>query len=119
MKSLVKLFRTCFGSSNGNQNDSSTNTIFRAYDQTGINVYEPSKTDAATYDGFKLHIGGSFRQGYQMLSHENVDTSNAKNLLCIHWAMVSTWQQPTLTLMFNWAMVSGFSLKTTWLKTPQ
>ena len=50
----------------------------RSYDQTGINVYEPSKTETAAYEGFKLHIGGSFRQGYQMLSHENTDTTATK-----------------------------------------
>jgi len=32
------------------------------------------------YDGFKLKIGGSFRQGYQMLKHENIDTSKTKKL---------------------------------------
>ena len=52
----------------------------RSYDQTGINVFEPSKTETTAYEGFKLHIGGSFRQGYQMLKHENVDTSAAKKL---------------------------------------
>ncbi len=52
----------------------------RAYDKTGINVFEPSKTDNVAYDGFKLKIGGSFRQGYQMLNHENVDTSKTKKL---------------------------------------
>ena len=52
----------------------------RAYDQTGINVFEPSKMDNTVYDGFKLKIGGSFRQGYQMISHENIDTSKAKKL---------------------------------------
>ena len=95
MKSLVKLFALVLVVVMVTKTTAQQIQYSRAYDQTGINVYEPSKTDAVTYDGFKLHIGGSFRQGYQMLSHENVDTSNAKNLLCIHWAMVSTWQQPT------------------------
>jgi len=36
--------------------------------------------DNNVYDGFKLKIGGSFRQGYQMLKHENVDTSVTKKL---------------------------------------
>lgn len=52
----------------------------RSYDQTGINIFEPSKMDNNVYDGFKLKIGGSFRQGYQMLKHENVDTSVTKKL---------------------------------------
>ena len=43
----------------------------KSYDQTGINQFEPTKVDTIAYDGFKLAIGGSFRQGYQMLSHEN------------------------------------------------
>lgn len=50
----------------------------KAYDQTGINVFEPTKVDATMYEGFKINIGGSFRQGYQMLNHENIDTSKAK-----------------------------------------
>lgn len=48
----------------------------RAYDQTGINVFEPSKTETKEYEGFKLDIGGSFRQGYQMLKHENTNPNN-------------------------------------------
>ena len=48
----------------------------RAYDQTGINVFEPSKEEPKEYEGFKLDIGGSFRQGYQMLKHENVNVGN-------------------------------------------
>ncbi|MBK9253894.1 MAG: hypothetical protein IPM42_00250 [Saprospiraceae bacterium] len=43
----------------------------RPYDQTGINIFEPTKADSTEYEGFKLRIGGSFRQAYQMLSHEN------------------------------------------------
>lgn len=45
----------------------------RPYDQTGINIFEPSKTETKEYEGFKLDIGGSFRQGYQMLKHENIN----------------------------------------------
>ena len=43
----------------------------RAYDQTGINVFEPSKMDNNVYDGFKIKIGGSFTQDYQKLKSEN------------------------------------------------
>ena len=43
----------------------------RAYDQTGINVFEPSKMDSNVYDGFKIKIGGSFTQDYQKLKSEN------------------------------------------------
>ena len=89
MKSLFKLFSLLLVSL-------FTTSMFaqiqytRAYDQTGINVFEPSKMDQNMYDGFKLKVGGSFRQGYQMLNHENVDTSRAKNWLYILWEMVLT-----------------------------
>ncbi|MGE5357033.1 MAG: hypothetical protein ACM3PT_12425 [Deltaproteobacteria bacterium] len=50
----------------------------RETNQEGVNVFEPSKADETPYDGFKLKIGGGFTQGYQMLSHENTDTSKLK-----------------------------------------
>jgi hypothetical protein len=50
----------------------------RPYDQTGMNIFEPSKTETKEYEGFKLDIGGSFRQGYQMLSHENTNPNNVE-----------------------------------------
>jgi len=50
----------------------------RETNQKGVNVFEPSKADETPFDGFKLKIGGGFTQGFQMLSHENVDTSKAK-----------------------------------------
>ncbi len=49
----------------------------REYDQNGINVFEPSKNDSIPYQGFKLKIGGSFRQSYQLLTHENSASSPA------------------------------------------
>lgn len=54
----------------------------RANNQDGIHVFEPSKVDTIGYNGFKLNVQGAFTQGYQMLNHENVDTSLAnKNKL--------------------------------------
>jgi len=43
----------------------------RAYDKTGINVFEPSKIDTVEYTGFKIRIGGSFTQDFQSLKSEN------------------------------------------------
>lgn len=43
----------------------------RAYDKTGINVFEPSKSEQNAYDGFKIRIGGSFTQDYQSFKVEN------------------------------------------------
>ena len=72
----------------------------RSYDQTGINVYEPSKTETAAYEGFKLHIGGSFRQGYQMLSHENTDTTTTKkNGL---YALGKRWIYSNRQIVYVW-----------------
>lgn len=63
---------------------------FRAWDKSGINVFEPSKSAAQPeYTGFKIRIGGSFTQAFQYLNHSNtpgytaVSQSNKtnKNLL--------------------------------------
>lgn len=43
----------------------------RAYDQTGINVFEPKKESTASFDGMQFNIGAGFTQGYQSLKHEN------------------------------------------------
>jgi len=56
----------------------------RAYDKTGINVFEPSKMDQTAYDGFKIRIGGSFTQDFQSFKVENkanyVPTSGTNRL---------------------------------------
>jgi len=50
---------------------------FRNWDQTGINVFEPSKdaADQPAFDGIKVRIGGAFSQEFQSLSHTNTDTT--------------------------------------------
>jgi hypothetical protein len=47
----------------------------RENNRNGINTFEPSKVDNVQYDGFKLDIGGAFRQGFQALTHENTSTT--------------------------------------------
>src|SRR6187431_2662731 len=48
---------------------------YRPWDQTGINIFEPSKTDSQpAYDGLKLRIGAAFTQDYQMMTHYNTPT---------------------------------------------
>lgn len=42
----------------------------RAYDKTGINVFEAPKEETS-FDGMKFNIGAGFTQGYQTLSHSN------------------------------------------------
>jgi len=46
--------------------------------QKGVNVFEPSKADDVAFERFRIKLGGGFTQGFQMLNHENVDTSKAK-----------------------------------------
>lgn len=50
----------------------------RETNQKGVNVFEPSKADDVAFEKFKIKLGGGFTQGFQMLNHENVDTSKAK-----------------------------------------
>jgi hypothetical protein len=46
----------------------------RENNRNGINTFEPSKADDVQYDGFKLQIGGAFRQGFQALEHTTKST---------------------------------------------
>lgn len=48
--------------------------FFRAYDQTGINVFETPREDSVPYSGFKFRLGANFKQQYQNLKHENQAT---------------------------------------------
>ncbi|NJK82723.1 MAG: hypothetical protein HC912_01830 [Saprospiraceae bacterium] len=45
--------------------------FFRYWDQRGVHVFEPAKSDSVIFDGVKLRIGGAFTQQYQGLNHEN------------------------------------------------
>jgi len=49
---------------------------FRAYDQSGINVFETSKTDIVPFEGLKVRWGAGFTQQFQNLKHENPDALN-------------------------------------------
>ena len=43
----------------------------RAYDQSGINVFENLKVDNSPFDGLKVRFGAGFTQQFQNLKHEN------------------------------------------------
>ena len=45
----------------------------RAYDQSGINVFENLKVDNSPFDGLKVRFGAGFTQQFQNLKHENPD----------------------------------------------
>lgn len=49
---------------------------FRAYDQTGINVFETGKDDSVKFDGLKVRWGAGFTQQFQNLKHENSTAIN-------------------------------------------
>lgn len=47
-------------------------SYFRAYDQTGINVFETSKeTDPVLFDGLRVRLGAGFTQQFQGLKHSS------------------------------------------------
>jgi len=50
----------------------------RAYDQTGINVFEDPKDTSTVFDGLKLKFGAGFTQQFQNLKHKNPDALNNK-----------------------------------------
>lgn len=45
--------------------------FFRAYDKTGVNVFETTRVDTIPFDGLKIRFGANFTQGYQNISHSN------------------------------------------------
>lgn len=48
----------------------------RAYDKTGINVFEDPKDTTTTFDGLKIKWGAGFTQQFQSLKHENPSALN-------------------------------------------
>jgi len=49
---------------------------WRAYDQSGINVFETPKDNDAKFDGLKVRFGAGFTQQFQSLKHENTAINN-------------------------------------------
>jgi hypothetical protein len=54
---------------------------WRAYDQSGINVFETGKADSVKFDGLKVRWGAGFTQQFQGLKHENTANNNAGNTI--------------------------------------
>lgn len=54
-------------------------SYFRAYDQTGINVFETNKDeDPVAFSGLRVRIGAGFTQQFQGLEHKNVNALNSQ-----------------------------------------
>lgn len=52
-------------------------SYFRAYDQTGINVFETTKEeDPILFDGLRVRFGAGFTQQFQDLKHKNLLATN-------------------------------------------
>ena len=76
-----------------------TMQYFRANNQNGINVFEPTKNDTSLFTGFKLRIGGNFTQDFQGLSQQN-------NATPVFVAGVNTNKLASLQPGFNLAMAN-------------
>lgn len=56
---------------NAQSNQNNKINFDRAYDKSGINVFETTKKDLVPYTGFQLKISGGFTQQFQALTHSN------------------------------------------------
>lgn len=77
----------------------------RAYDKTGINVFEAPKEETS-FDGMKFNIGAGFTQGYQTLSH-----SNDNGVPLYH--MSPGFNNASANLMFDALLADGIRLNLT------
>src|SRR5690606_24849758 len=79
---------------------------FRAYDQTGAHIFEPSKTESVKFDGLKVRVGGSFAQQYQNITHSNTADTSLPQLLDIG----SGFNTATANLNIDVQLADGISL---------
>ncbi|RXF71667.1 hypothetical protein [Arcticibacter tournemirensis] len=79
----------------------------RAYDKSGINVFEAPK-EATSFDGMKFNIGAGFTQGYQGLKHENDRTTGASL-----YHMSPGFNNASANLMFDAQLADGIRLNLT------
>src|SRR5262245_23985381 len=49
---------------------------WRAYDKTGINVFESPKQESFPFDGMRIRLGAGFTQQFQGLKHTNDGAQN-------------------------------------------
>ena len=47
---------------------------FKYQDFTGLNVFDPIKTDLSEFNGMNVHIGGAFTLQFQGIDHSNSAT---------------------------------------------
>ena len=76
--------------------------FFRNNDQSGLNVFEPSKEDTVEFDGLKVRVGGAFAIQFQGISHEN----DANNLIPIS----NNFNLPTADLDLDVQLYDGIRM---------
>ncbi len=81
----------------------------RAYDQSGINVFEESKDDGVPFDGVKVRWGAGFTQQFQNLKHENPGATAANKLKYI----TAGFQTAQANLFMDVQLADGIKLNVT------
>lgn len=76
--------------------------FFRPVGQSGLNVFETSKTDTVTFDGLKVRTGGDFAMQFQALSHSNATDNLVK--------LGSNFNLPTANLNFDVQVADGMRM---------
>jgi hypothetical protein len=81
----------------------------RAYDKSGINVFEAPKDTNTVFNGLKLKVGAGFTQTFQGLKHENT-TTNVNNKL---YGLTSGFNTANANLYIDAQLADGIRLNLT------
>ena len=87
----------------------------RPYDQRGINVFETPKGTTKPFEKVKLNIGGSFTQGFQVLSQSNTASPNMSGTTNLNKPveMVPGFNTAYANLYFDTYLADGVTLNMT------
>lgn len=82
---------------------------FRAYDKSGINVFEPVKETPAAFDKVRVRVGAGFTQQFQSLEHSN-GGQTGNNFL---YPMTSGFNTASANLYLDAMLYEGIRLNLT------
>ncbi len=85
---------------------------FRAYDKSGINVFETSKNDTAKFEGLKVRWGAGFTQQFQSLKVENPDALNNQGVNKLR-PVTAGFQTAQANLYMDVQLADGIKLNVT------
>ncbi len=85
---------------------------FRAYDKSGINVFETSKNDTVKFDGLKVKWGAGFTQQFQSLKVENPDALNNQGVNKLR-PVTTGFQTAQANLFMDVQLADGIKLNVT------